>query len=138
MRRIATSIAVVTVVTTAAMAGAAPALAAHHATTTTSHTYYLSLGDSLAQGVQPNKSGASVETNEGYANQLFTALHLGNPTLKLVKLGCPGETTATMINGGIRSYPAGSQLKQAAKSWPATVGGSSWSPSTSGRTTSTR
>jgi len=115
MRRIATSIAVVTVVATAAMAGAAPALAAHHTTATTSHTFYLSLGDSLAQGVQPNKSGASVETNEGYANQLFTALHPGNPTLKLVKLGCPGETTATMINGGICTYPAGSQLKQAAK-----------------------
>ncbi len=114
MRRIATSIAVVTVVTTAAMAGAAPALAAH-TTATTSHTYYLSLGDSLAQGVQPNKAGVSVETNEGYPNQLFTALHSGNPTLQLVKLGCPGETTGTMINGGICTYPAGSQLKQAAK-----------------------
>ena len=115
MRRIATSIAVVTVVATAAMAGAAPALAAHHTTATTPHTYYLSLGDSLAQGVQPNKSGASVETNEGYANQLFTALHSSNPTLTLVKLGCPGETTGSMINGGICTYKAGSQLKQAVK-----------------------
>jgi len=115
MRRIATSIAVVTVVATATIAGAAPALAAHHATATTSQTFYLSLGDSLAQGVQPNKSGVSVETNQGYPNQLFTALHSGSPTLKLVKLGCPGETTATMINGGICTYPAGSQLKQAAK-----------------------
>ena len=115
MRRIATSIAVVTVVTTAAMAGAAPALAAHHTSATASHTYYLSLGDSLAQGVQPNKSGVSVETNQGYPNQLFTALHLGNPTLKLVKLGCPSETTATMINGGICTYTAGSHVKQASK-----------------------
>ena len=112
MRRIAVTIAVVTAVTTAAMAGAAPALAAHK--TTSAHTYYLSLGDSLAQGVQPDKSGNSVETNEGYANQLFTALHSSNPTLKLVKLGCPGETTGTMINGGICTYPQGSQLKQAA------------------------
>jgi lysophospholipase L1-like esterase len=111
MRRIAATIAVVTAVTTAAMAGAAPALAAHR--TTTAHTYYLSLGDSLAQGVQPDKSGNSVETNQGYANQLFTALHSSNPTLKLVKLGCPGETTGTMINGGICTYPTGSQLKQA-------------------------
>src|SRR5215469_12913800 len=114
MRRIAT-IAVAIVVTTAAMSGAAPALAAHRTTATTAHTYYLSLGDSLAQGVQPNKAGVSVETNEGYANQLFTALHSSNPTLKLVKLGCPGETTGTMIKGGICTYPAGSQLKQAAK-----------------------
>jgi lysophospholipase L1-like esterase len=116
MRRIATTIAVVTAVATAAMAGAAPALAAHK-TTTTPHSYfvpyYLSLGDSLAQGVQPNKSGQSVETNEGYPNQLYTALHSSNPTLKLVKLGCPGETTTSMINGGICTYPAGSQLKQA-------------------------
>ena len=112
MRRIATTIAVVTAVTTVAMAGAAPALAAHK--TATAHTYYLSLGDSLAQGVQPNSSGASVETNEGYANQLYTALHSSNPTLKLVKLGCPGETTTSMINGGICTYSDGSQLKQAA------------------------
>jgi lysophospholipase L1-like esterase len=113
MRRIATTFAVVTLVTTAAMAGAAPALAAHHTTATTPATYYLSLGDSLSQGVQPNKSGQSVETNQGYPNQLFTALHMTNTTLKLVKLGCPGETTATMINGGICTYPTGSQLKQA-------------------------
>jgi lysophospholipase L1-like esterase len=112
MRRIATTIAVVTAVTTVAMAGAAPALAAHK--TATAHTYYVSLGDSLAQGVQPDSSGASVETNQGYANQLYTALHSSNPTLKLVKLGCPGETTKTMINGGICTYPDGSQLKQAA------------------------
>ncbi len=114
MRRIATTIAVATVVATAAMTGAAPALAAHRTTATTSATYYLSLGDSLAQGVQPNKSGVSVETDQGYPNQLFTALRLTNPTLQLVKLGCPGETTATMINGGICTYPTGSQLNQAA------------------------
>jgi lysophospholipase L1-like esterase len=112
MRRIAT-IAVATAVTTAALAGAAPALAADHTTAATPHTFYLSLGDSLAQGVQPNKSGASVETNQGYPNQLDTALHSGNPTLKLVKLGCPGETTTSMIKGGICTYQAGSQLKQA-------------------------
>src|SRR5215469_329437 len=113
MRRIATSIAVVTVVATAAMAGAAPALAAHRSTATATHSFYLSLGDSLAQGVQPNSSGQSVETNQGYPNQLFTALRMGNPSLRLVKLGCPGETTATMMNGGICSYRGGSQLAAA-------------------------
>jgi lysophospholipase L1-like esterase len=115
MRRIATTIAVATVVATAAMAGGAPALAASHgATAATASSFYLSLGDSLAQGVQPNAQGVSVETKQGYPDQLFTALRLGNPTLKLVKLGCPGETTATMIKGGICSYSAGSQLAQAA------------------------
>ena len=115
MRRIAATIAVATVAATVAMAGGAPAFAAHRASaTSTTATYYLSLGDSLAQGVQPNSSGVSVETNEGYPNQLFAALRTANPTLKLVKLGCPGETTGTMINGGICSYAKGSQLAQAA------------------------
>ena len=115
MRRIATTIAVATVVVaTGAMAGGVPALAATHgAKATTASSFYLSLGDSLAQGVQPNAQGVSMETNQGYPDQLFTALHLGNPTLKLVKLGCPGETTVTMIDGGICSYSTGSQLKQA-------------------------
>lgn len=113
MRRIAATIAVATVAATVAMAGGAPAFASHRASGTTTATYYLSLGDSLAQGVQPNSSGTSVETNQGYPNQLFTALHTSSPTLKLVKLGCPGETTGTMINGGICTYTKGSQLAQA-------------------------
>src|SRR5690242_3340552 len=115
MRRISATIAVATVAATLAMAGGPPAFAAHRASShTTTATYYLSLGDSLAQGVQPNSSGVSVETNQGYPNQLFTALHTANPMLKLVKLGCPGETTGTMMNGGICSYSQGSQLAQAA------------------------
>lgn len=32
---------------------------------------------------------------------------------RLVKLGCSGETSYTMIRGGICRYPAGSQLAQA-------------------------
>jgi lysophospholipase L1-like esterase len=76
-------------------------------------SYYLSLGDSLAQGVQPNASGASVRTEQGYADQLSAALRSSQPGLRLVKLGCPGETTATMINGGICAYPGGSQLAAA-------------------------
>ena len=76
-------------------------------------TYYLALGDSLAQGVQPDAAGASVETQDGYPDQVYAALRPSHPTLKLVKLGCPGETTSTMINGGICRYPGGSQLKAA-------------------------
>ncbi len=73
--------------------------------------YYLALGDSLAQGVQPDAAGVSVETRYGYPDQVYAALRPSHPTLKLVKLGCPGETTSTMINGGICRYPGGSQLK---------------------------
>jgi lysophospholipase L1-like esterase len=76
--------------------------------------YYLALGDSLAQGVQPNAAGASVATGDGYPDQVYAALHRSHPTLKLVKLGCPGETTVSMINGGSCHYGSGSQLKAAA------------------------
>lgn len=116
MRRIAATLAVTTIVTAAAIGGALPAMAAHGTaahSTASAESFYLSLGDSLAQGVQPNPAGVSVETNQGYADQLFTALRLGNPSLHLVKLGCPGETTTTMINGGICHYPKVSQLAQA-------------------------
>ncbi len=76
-------------------------------------TYYLALGDSLSQGVQPDAVGASVETRDGYPDQVYAALRSSHPTLKLVKLGCPGETTSTMIDGGICHYPGGSQLNAA-------------------------
>ena len=76
-------------------------------------TYYLALGDSLSQGVQPDAAGVSVETRDGYPDQVYAALHPSHPALKLVKLGCPGETTSTMINGGICHYRSGSQLAAA-------------------------
>jgi lysophospholipase L1-like esterase len=113
MHRIAMSIAAAVAVTAATVTGAGPAFAAPRAPAP-APAYYLSLGDSLAQGVQPNAQGVSVETDQGYADQLYTALKMGNPLLKLEKLGCPGETTATMMNGGICKYADGSQLAQAA------------------------
>lgn len=76
-------------------------------------SYYLALGDSLSQGVQPNAAGVSVETAQGYADQVYAALRPRYPSLRLVKLGCPSETTSTMINGGICRYPGGSQLAAA-------------------------
>jgi lysophospholipase L1-like esterase len=77
-------------------------------------SYYLALGDSLAVGVQPDAAGTSVETRSGYADQLYATLLRSHPGLRLVKLGCPGETTATMMKGGICTYPGGSQLAAAA------------------------
>jgi len=100
-------------VAVALASGCAPGPAARHARPAIS--YYLSLGDSLSQGVQPDSAGASVETRQGYADLLHAQLRRGNPGLRLVKLGCPGETTHTMINGGICSYPGGSQLAAAAR-----------------------
>jgi lysophospholipase L1-like esterase len=77
-------------------------------------SYYLALGDSLAVGVQPDVAGTSVETRSGYADQLYATLRRSHPGLRLVKLGCPGETTVTMMKGGICTYPGGSQLAAAA------------------------
>ena len=61
--------------------------------------YYLALGDSLAQGMQPDPSGLIRNTNQGYADQLYAIEKLRIPNLKLVKLGCGGETTTSMLTG---------------------------------------
>jgi lysophospholipase L1-like esterase len=76
-------------------------------------SYYLALGDSLSRGVQPNAAGASVETTQGYPNQVYARLLTAHPGLRLVQLGCPGETTETMMHGGLCHYLGGSQLAAA-------------------------
>jgi lysophospholipase L1-like esterase len=111
VRRVATLVVLVAAVAMTTLACAATSSAARHASVRTS--YYLSLGDSLSVGVQPDAAGKSLPTGQGYANQLYAALRVGDPGLRLVKLGCSGETTHTMIDGGICSYPAGSQLAEA-------------------------
>ena len=76
--------------------------------------HYLSVGDSLAAGVQPiGDPNDLFRTDRGYAEQLLETAQGRFPKLALEKLGCPGETTTTMINGGICSYPHGSQLDEA-------------------------
>jgi lysophospholipase L1-like esterase len=83
--------------------------------------YYLSLGDSLAAGYQP-PLGDTNFGDDGYADQLYALEAAADPTLKLVKLGCGGETTGSMIDaypyngrGGhtFCRYPHGSQLAEA-------------------------
>src|SRR5919201_1457600 len=61
--------------------------------------YYLSLGDSLAQGMQPDTAGITRNTNQGYADQLYALENRRIPRLKLVKLGCGGETTSSFLTG---------------------------------------
>ena len=79
--------------------------------------YYLSLGTSLSVGIQPILVGENIGenqlTDDGYADQLFDILAAESDDLRLLKLGCPGETTTTMIEGGICAYPNGSQLAEA-------------------------
>jgi lysophospholipase L1-like esterase len=83
------------------MATPAFATAAQAATTP---NYYLALGDSLAYGYQPVRP---LDRTEGYVYRISAA----RPDLTLDNLGCPGETTTSMIRGGRCPYPGGaSQL----------------------------
>jgi lysophospholipase L1-like esterase len=76
--------------------------------------YYLSLGDSLATGVQPTgREERQFRTDEGYSDQLVSIARSRLPGLRAVKLGYPGESTITMIEGGLTSYASGSQLREA-------------------------
>lgn len=85
MKRLFALVTLVVVVAAPQSVAAAP----DHST-----TYYLSLGDSLAESFQPNG-----DLTNGYAEQLHAALVIDNPKLELVKLGCGGESTASMRFG---------------------------------------
>jgi lysophospholipase L1-like esterase len=86
----------------------------------TATRYYLSLGDSLAQGYQPIGGPwsplGSAGYNQGYADQLLKLVRDRYEHLRLVKLACGGETTTTMLVGSPwcgAGFPAGSQLAEA-------------------------
>ena len=77
--------------------------------------YYLALGDSLALSVQPDPiTGVLSPGNKGYVDDLYALYRLRHPNLALKKLGCSGETTTTMLNGGKCTYDLGTQLAEAA------------------------
>lgn len=112
MTRPAVSLVLTVAATVAAAVAASGAPAASKA------TYYVSVGDSLAQGYQPIGGPASPlgvdGYAQGYANQLFKAERGRYEQLQLVKLGCGGETTKTIVLGAPWcGFPAGSQLAQA-------------------------
>lgn len=77
--------------------------------------YYVSLGNSLAAGYQPDKkTGVGSVTDDAYTDQIYQRIkgHIKNVEHK--KLGCPGETSVTFISGGLCPYPNGiSQLAEA-------------------------
>ena len=60
--------------------------------------YYVSLGDSLAAGTNATEVGQAF-TDFGYADQLHAALATNKRALKLVKLGCPGESSVSLRFG---------------------------------------
>ena len=81
--------------------------------------YMVGLGDSLSRGVQDNGQGTSILTDRGYNDVLYAQLRKRIPNLKLVKLGCPGESTTSYLTGkgnvvNIDCKPkGGSQRKEA-------------------------
>ena len=62
--------------------------------------YYLSVGDSLAVGMQPNARGHDHPTGHGYADVVARRLATRIRGLQLVKLGCAGETSTTLVLTG--------------------------------------
>ena len=115
------------------LAAAAPGSALAASSASKAPVYYLSLGDSLAAGEQPTLPPGQNFGDEGYADQLYASEHATIQNLQLVKLGCGGESTASMLTAvptvevpGIGpvpyegrgdhyycSYPHGSQLAEA-------------------------
>jgi lysophospholipase L1-like esterase len=86
----------------AALAAFAPAaaVAKKKAKPKSTTRYYLALGDSLSQGIQPlGPSYAIVETNAGYPDQLYSYYSKEIKHLKLVDVGCPGDTTSSLLTG---------------------------------------
>lgn len=75
--------------------------------------YYLALGDSLAFGYQPD-----LDFNHGYVQDFFENLQTQGTTSQ-ANLGCPYETSATLVNGHckgalLRKFPyVGAQLDAA-------------------------
>lgn len=124
LRKVSTCIAVATAVvamsSTLVVAGVSFAGAAGRVTsvaTTVTAGFYLDLGASASVGVQPTLANPRGErTSAGYANDLVAYEARRKVTLTLTQLGCPGETTATMLFGGDHCYPAGdTQLAEAMK-----------------------
>jgi lysophospholipase L1-like esterase len=76
--------------------------------------YYISLGDSLASGAQPDRLGHDLPTSAGYVDVVAARLGPTYPSLQVVKLG-GGGTSQTLIGGAPvnRGYGPGSQLTQA-------------------------
>lgn len=98
-------------------------------------TYYMALGDSLAFGFHLVQYQQEVMTNsynpssfnDGYDAIFFHNLQGINPQIQEINYACPGETSASFINGGCAfhttasslhsSYPASQSQLQAALSF---------------------
>jgi lysophospholipase L1-like esterase len=106
MRKVSSGVVVVVVLVSMIQVGGAAR--ASYGTT----QYYLALGDSLSVGVQPGRG----ETSKGYVDDLWRSIRADHiPGLVLHNVGCPGETSRSLITGNHSPchYGAGSQLDAA-------------------------
>lgn len=77
--------------------------------------FYLDLGASVAMGEQPTAAHPrGAPTSDGFAEDLVALEAQRGVSLRLVRRGCPGETTSGMLSGDGRCYdPPASQLAAA-------------------------
>lgn len=59
----------------------------------------VSLGDSLAVGVQPKLLGGGQETSQGYPRRFAKALRDEGRDVRLIELGCGGATSQSILTG---------------------------------------
>jgi len=86
-----------------------------HADTVTSSTFYLAIGGSESVGVQPTANDPrGTRTADGYTDDVVVDEASQGVALDLHEIGCPGETTGTMLSGGDKCYSSpDSQLNEA-------------------------
>ena len=73
---------------------------------------YVALGDSLAAGYQP---GGGELRDSAYPALAVSRLAGTGASLRLENLGCSGETTTSLLEGGRCDFDAGTQIEQAEK-----------------------
>src|SRR5271155_3123460 len=101
------SIMLALVVMALATAGWAGGATSATAAATPATTYYLALGDSLS-------TGGGATAGASYVDDLYAAEQKRVPGLVLENLGCAGDSTTRMINGGLcTTYTTGNQLGDA-------------------------
>ncbi|MHB1490904.1 MAG: SGNH/GDSL hydrolase family protein [Cellulomonas sp.] len=81
------------------VAGPADARTRHDERSYHERSYYLSLGDSLAYGYQPNLVAAG-DLDPAHYNSYAEDFARLDRRVTLVNYGCPGETTSTLVSGG--------------------------------------
>ena len=117
MSRLATACLLASGISAFGLAGVAGALGASPSSPASADTaapVYLALGGSASVGYQPTvTSPKGAPTSQGYANDLVSFEASRGVALQLTQLGCPGETTTSMLYGGARCYHGGTQLAEA-------------------------